>query len=145
MQCAELLLTQLAEHDVKVTVEELLSFLRQAIADPTHGFVLVARSEGRIVGVAYAATLLSAEHCGFVSSLEELYVLPDWRQRGVGTALLASVFKRAEQVGMAAIELEVDVAHRRVESLYQRFGFQRMDRARWLVKLPGGRGPQPTS
>ena len=49
------------------------------------------------------------EHCGFVSSLEELYVMPGWRQKGVGTALLTAVFDRATSAGMTAIELEVGV------------------------------------
>ena len=129
-------MTQLAEHEVHVTAEELLSVLNRVLHEPKLGFLVVARTSDRIVGVAYAATLLSAEHCGFVSSLEELYVAPDWRQRGVGTALLSAVFERIEAEGMVAIELEVDAGHRRAETLYQRFGFRRLDRSRWLVKLP---------
>jgi GNAT superfamily N-acetyltransferase len=136
LQCAELLVTQLAEHDVNVTTEDLTPILNRVIDDPKLGFLFVARAEDRIIGVAYAATLLSAEHCGFISSLEELYVAPDWRQKGVGTALLSAVFERAAKEGLVAIELEIDAGHRQVESLYKRFGFRRLDRSRWLIDLP---------
>jgi ribosomal protein S18 acetylase RimI-like enzyme len=113
----------------------LAKILQMAIADRKLGFVLVAREGARIVGVAYSATLLSAEHCGFVGSLEELYVAPEFRERGVGTKLLTAVFERARLDGLKAIELEVDEGHSRVMSLYQRFGFRRLDRSRWLTSL----------
>ena len=140
LQCADLLVTQLAEHDVHVTADELTPVLKRVLLDPNLGFLFVARAGNRIIGVAYAATLLSAEHCGFVSSLEELYVAPDWRQQGVGTALLGAVFARAATEGIVAIELEIDAGHKRVESLYERFGFRRLDRSRWLVKLSRAAG-----
>src|SRR5688500_19947958 len=106
-ECANLLVTQLPEHHVLVTADELISVLERVVSDARHGFLLAARADGRIIGVAYAATLLSAEHCGFVSSLEELYVAPDWRQKGVGSALLSAIFDQARNHGIVAIELEV--------------------------------------
>src|SRR5215204_6407250 len=85
--CAELLVDQLAEHQVTVTAAQLLPILEKVVVDPNLGFLLVARDHSQIIGVAYAASLLSAEHCGFVCSLEELYVSPAARFRGVGSAL----------------------------------------------------------
>jgi ribosomal protein S18 acetylase RimI-like enzyme len=134
-RCADLLVTQLAEHGVEVSQEGLLPVLQRVVADRNLGFLLVARMDSRIVGVAYSATLLSAEHCGFVGSLEELYVAPDCRNAGIGTALLKAVFDEAHARGLVAIELEVDIDHHRVESLYRRFGFRRLDRSRWLKTL----------
>ena len=130
--CAKLLVTQLAEHGVQVGEEGLMTVLQRVIADERLGFLLVARKESAVVGVAYAATFLSAEHCGYVSSLEELYVAPDFRNERIGTALLTAVFEKAKARGLAAIELEVDVDHERVISLYRRFGFRRLNRSRWL-------------
>ena len=133
--CAELLVAQLAEHHVTVTANQLLPILQKVVADPNVGFLLVARDYSQIIGVAYAASLLSAEHCGFVCSLEELYVFPAARSRGVGSALLASVLERAKARGMIAVNLEVDAAHQKVLSLYQRFGFRNLDRTRWSLEL----------
>jgi ribosomal protein S18 acetylase RimI-like enzyme len=129
------LVVQLAEHGIATTSAKLLPILQQVVSDKRLGLLLVAREGGNLLGVAYVATLLSAEHCGFVASLEELYVAPEARGRGVGSALLKAVFDEASGRGLVAIELEVDATHKRVMSLYRRFGFQQMDRTRWLVKL----------
>jgi GNAT superfamily N-acetyltransferase len=105
------------------------------VADERHGFMQVARAEGQIVGVAYVATILSVEHAGPVAWLEELYVTPAWRQKGVGSALLVSVLERAQAAGMVVVDLEIDAAHSRAASLYERTGFHRLNRSRWTCRL----------
>jgi GNAT superfamily N-acetyltransferase len=77
--------------------------------------------DGNPVGVAYASCLLSLEHGGFSGWLEELYVLPEWRGRGIGSCLIAEVITRAKELGWRAIDLEVDVGHQRAISLYTRY------------------------
>lgn len=137
-RCAELLRIQLAEHSVQVRIDDLLPVLERIIAEPKLGFLLVARSGPRVVGVAYAASLFTAEHCGFISSLEELYVDEDSRANGAGTALLNAVVEEAEARGHKAIILEVDANHSRVARLYERFGFRQLDRSRWVRKPAKG-------
>ena len=75
------------------------------------------------------------EHCGLVAWLEELYVAPSHRSRGVGSALLAAVLERAREAEIVAVDLEVDGAHRRAEALYRRSGFRRLNRSRWVKEL----------
>ena len=134
-ECAALLAQQLAEHGSDATQESLVTVLTQVISDPARGFVLFAHENRKMVAVAYLAIILSAEHCGKVGWLEEVYVLPEHRSKGVGSALLTAVLARAREIGIAAIDLEVDAAHRRAESLYRRFGFRTLDRSRWVRKL----------
>jgi len=134
-ECAHLLVEQLDEHGVAVSAEPLSRVLESVVADEARGFILLARDEHRIVGVAYAATILSAEHCGVVGWLEELYVTPSLRSQGIGAALLTALLERAREMHIVAIDLEVDAGHRRAESLYRRFGFRRLDRSRWVRKV----------
>jgi AhpD family alkylhydroperoxidase len=134
-KCAEVLLRQLAEHGAHPSEKKLVKILKGVLSDKRNGFILIARCSGDIVGVAYVAIILSAEHCGKAGWLEELYVMPDHRSKGIGAALLTAVFERARKLGIVAIDLEVDAAHRRAESLYQRFGFSPLDRSRWVRTL----------
>ncbi len=134
-ECARLLVQQLAEHGIEASAEALAPVLGDAVADIARGFLILARDSGRIVGVAYVATVLSVEHCGPVAWLEELYVSPDCRHRGIGTALMTAVLKRALEAGIVAIDLEVDASHSRAMALYQRFGFRRLERSRWVREL----------
>jgi GNAT superfamily N-acetyltransferase len=110
-ECARLLVGQLGKHGVDASADQLSRLLEAVVANEGRGFVLLARVDKRIVGVAYAATILSAEHNGLVAWLEELYVIPSHRSRGIGSALLAAVIERAEQTGVVAIDLEVDAGH----------------------------------
>jgi GNAT superfamily N-acetyltransferase len=139
-ECAALLVEQLSDHGVHVSAESLCQVLEQVVADEQRGFMYLARAEGRVIGVAYVATILSAEHVGQAAWLEELYVTPAWRQRAVGSALLAAVLERARAAGMVAVDLEIDAGHSRAASLYERTGFHRLERSRWTIKLTGGTG-----
>jgi GNAT superfamily N-acetyltransferase len=134
-KCARLLIDQLREHGIKRSPDVLARVLEVAITDMGRSFLMLARDGDRVVGVAYVATILSAEHCGRVAWLEELYVLPAFRSRGAGTALLTAVLERARAVGVVAMDLEIDAGHRRAESLYRRFGFRPLKRARWVKEL----------
>jgi GNAT superfamily N-acetyltransferase len=134
-ECAQLLTDQLGEHGIGASRERLARLLEDVAADMTRGFLLLARDSGRIVGIAYVATILSAEHCGPVAWLEELYVTPDCRHRGIGTALVTSVLEHAQKAGIVAVDLEIDAGHNRVVSLYQRLGFRRLERSRWVKEF----------
>jgi GNAT superfamily N-acetyltransferase len=134
-ECATLLVEQLRDHGVHVSAESLCRVLECVIADEQRGLLHLARAEGRVVGVAYVATILSVEHLGPAAWLEELYVTPAWRQLGIGSALVAAVLERARVGGMVAVDLEIDSAHGRAASLYERLGFHRLQRSRWAKKL----------
>jgi len=127
-----LLAAQMAEHRVRSETEKLLQVFHRILGDERSGFVLVARLHSEIVAVVYVATILSVEHGGRTGWLEELYVTPRQRKRGIGSALLNSVIKLACELGLVALDLEVDADHQPAESLYARFGFRRLPRSRWV-------------
>jgi GNAT superfamily N-acetyltransferase len=134
-ECARLLVEQLGEHGVDASAEQLSGILEKVVTDETRGFLLLARGDHGIVGVAYVAMILSAEHCGLVGWLEELYVTPRCRDRGIGTALVSAVLARARKKDMVAIDLEIDAGHSRAASLYRRLGFRPLNRSRWVNEL----------
>jgi GNAT superfamily N-acetyltransferase len=130
-----LLSAQLAEHRVVPDLKRLSRVVSRILRQKRNGFFLVGRLGKEIVGVAYAALILSIEHSGPVGWLEELYVSPEHRKKGIGRALLDGVIGESRVRGLVAIDLEVDVEHKRVESLYARSGFQRLPRSRWVKFL----------
>jgi GNAT superfamily N-acetyltransferase len=134
-ESARLLVQQLGEHGVDASAEQLSRMLENVVADEARGFLLLARDDHRIVGVAYVAMILSAEYCGLVGWLEELYVTPRCRSRGIGTALVSAVLEHARKADVVAIDLEIDVGHSRAESLYRRLGFRPLSRSRWVKEL----------
>src|SRR5476649_115328 len=99
----ELFEMQMREHGVKSSHDILRAALAVLGTQPEQGFVLSATCDRSTVGVAYAARILSLEHGGWSGWLEELYVLPEWRDRGVGSQLLAAVIAGATERGWAAL------------------------------------------
>lgn len=126
-----LLDAQLREHDIATAPTALREVAKTVIEDARRGFILVARDRETAIGLAYAAAHLSAEHGGVIGWLEELYVVPGWRSRGAGSALLGRVLACAMQLGWRGLELEVVRGHERAVPLYLRHGFSAVDRARF--------------
>jgi GNAT superfamily N-acetyltransferase len=132
----DLLGRQLREHQIDTGLDEVRSVIERILTDPRFGFVLIARGQGgRAVGVALGAAFLGIEYGGVSGWIEELYVLPEFRDQGIGTRLVAEFISIATRLGWRAIDIEVDSGHRRVESLYGRHGFQPVTRARFCRKL----------
>jgi GNAT superfamily N-acetyltransferase len=131
----DLLHAQLEEHAIPLALPRLRAAVDGPLTDPTRGLFLLARSAGAPVGVAYVSLIWSLEHGGHSSWLEELYVVPALRGRGIGTRLLHAVCDRARAAGCAAVDLEVEASHERAARLYEREGFQPHQRARWVLRL----------
>src|SRR5262249_8508137 len=74
--------------------------------------------------------------------LEELYVEPAARGRGLGSALLRAACDAAAAAGARAVDLEVERSHERAAALYRREGFRPLERTHW-VKSPAPASPPP--
>jgi len=70
--------------------------------------ILAASAAGRVVGVVLLAYRLSVSAAGLFASIEDLYVRPAARRRGVGRALLESVEKRCASRGVSYVEAQVE-------------------------------------
>jgi GNAT superfamily N-acetyltransferase len=133
-----LLGTQLAEHHVEIGDARLAAAIDGVLADPGRGFFLAAIQDGRVIAAAYVSFIWSLEQGGYSAWLDELYVEPDRRCGGIGTALLEAVIRECRAAGCAAIDLEIDADHERVRSLYLRYGFTGLPRRRMVKKLGPG-------
>ena len=67
--------------------------------------------------------------------MEELYVLPEFRELGIGSLLVAEFIWVASALGWRAIDLEIETGHQRAVSLYKRHGFTQLDRSRLSRRL----------
>ena len=130
-----LLSRQLAEHEIRLPDASLRGAVDRVLADKRLGFLLVARHRVVPVGVAYVSFVWTLERGGLTAWLEELYVVPERRDGGIGLLMLTAVLERARERGCAAIDLEVDITHERAAHLYMREGFEQLERNRWVKFL----------
>lgn len=101
--------------------------------------MLVAELDGQVVG-----TVSTGGH-GFQRRgslrLFALDVGPDFRRRGVGTALVEAVEATASSRGLAKVNLEVAVENEDAVRLYERLGYRRHGKPvmdRWEKQLDDG-------
>jgi [ribosomal protein S18]-alanine N-acetyltransferase len=66
-------------------------------------------------------------------------VLPPWRRRGVGRALMDAVVAKAERDGLGSIVLEVASENAAARRLYAAFGFVQVGRRPGYYRQPEGR------
>jgi ribosomal protein S18 acetylase RimI-like enzyme len=130
-----LLAVQLAEHEVEMDPARLRAAVLGMLEDAQRGFVLLALSGPAVVGVACLPLTWTLEHGGLSAWLDELYVIPERREQGIGRTLLRRACAHARELGCAAIDLEVEESHARAANLYVREGFERHRRTRFVLRL----------
>src|SRR5262245_11356573 len=130
-----LLIAQLREHDSQLPDDVIAGALDGMLAPPDRCAVVVATLDGRAVGIAVLSTMWTLEHGGQAVWLDELYVDPAERGHGIGSALLAAAYATAREYGATTVDLEVAASHDRAGILYEREGFERLPRMRWIRRL----------
>jgi GNAT superfamily N-acetyltransferase len=129
-----LLAEQFREHRIDLDDQRLAEAVEGLFAEASRGTILLA-CDPEPVGVAVLAFTWTLEHGGLVAWLDELFVVPHHRDRGIGRALLQRALEVARERGCRAVDLEVDADHARAERLYQREGFALLSRTRWARRL----------
>ncbi len=86
--------------------------------------VLLAFDDDRAVGTAVCFFGFSTFRARPLLNVHDLAVLPQYRGRGVGRALLAAAEERAQRRGCCRLTLEVQDDNALARALYERFGFE---------------------
>jgi GNAT superfamily N-acetyltransferase len=107
--------------------ERLRSVLERLLAEPRWGRVWVAELKGALIGYIAATYVYSLEHGGMMAEVDECFVLPELRLRGVGAALLHAAQARLRQEGCVRVQLQVGRANARAREFYLRQGYTPRD------------------
>jgi ribosomal protein S18 acetylase RimI-like enzyme len=106
-------------------------------------FSLIARLDGRAVGLANCFTGFSTFAAEPLVNVHDMGVLPAYRGRGIGRALLQTVEREAIRRGASKVTLEVLSRNERAKGLYLALGYgdYQLDPAAghallWQKKLP---------
>jgi ribosomal protein S18 acetylase RimI-like enzyme len=86
--------------------------------------VLLARTEGRFVGMAICFMGFSTFSARPLINIHDFMVLQDYQKRGIGKALLLAVERIARERGCCKITLEVQMKNTAARRIYQSFGFK---------------------
>jgi ribosomal protein S18 acetylase RimI-like enzyme len=98
------------------------------LSDDRLGRVWVAEAGPSLVGYAVLTLGYSLEHRGRDAFLDELYVAPPARGRGLGRKLMELLETACSELGVQALHLEVERDKAQAQALYRRRGFESHDR-----------------
>lgn len=87
------------------------------LPDEHHVFLAAEAENGELLGYVGMMTVLDE---GYISNVA---VAPPWRRRGIASALLEELLRRARQREMAFVTLEVRESNEAAINLYRNFGF----------------------
>jgi GNAT superfamily N-acetyltransferase len=102
--------------------ESLRVMLATLIADPSQGAVFIARDGGRAVGVATLDWKWSSLKAARIGYLEDLFVDPEARGRGIADALIEICAERCRELGMPAMQWQTAPDNLRAQQVYERTG-----------------------
>lgn len=85
--------------------------------------VLTANSGETVLGVAILAYRLNVASGGRFASLEDLYVSPEARRKGVGRALISAVRERCKTRNVSYVEVQIQ--DEPAEAFYAACGYER--------------------
>ena len=105
--------------------------LRKFLASPDLGQAWVFLDRETPVGYIVLTFGYSFEFHGRDSFIDELYIEPQYRRKGIGRRAMQFVEERARELGVNAIHLEVDQGNDAAAELYRRAGYD--DHARFLM------------
>ena len=108
---------------------------RQFLSLPDFGGVWLLCEKSKPVGYIVLTVGFSFEFRGHDAFIDELYVEAAYRRRGFGRQAVAFVEKKAREIGVNALHLEVDHGNDPALELYRRAGYENHDRflmTKWL-------------
>jgi ribosomal protein S18 acetylase RimI-like enzyme len=123
---------------------ELDAQLGRALSDPTIEFAW-ARLGGQAVGYTQTRFFFSLWASGREALLEDLFVLPAVRGRGIGRSLLRHALRRAGERGARLLGLTTNERNTSAQGLYRSEGLEPQSaklwedgrEIRWVVRLEG--------
>jgi len=119
---------------LKPIKERIAWAVDQQLRGQSPGLLLVARDKERIVDVALAVYTPSAE-LGRVMTVNDFFVSPDHRRKGVGRELAKRVLQECEEMKMDVIGLEVLSGNKTAAAFWRSIGLKAADRFLFKMKF----------
>ena len=109
------------------------------LRDPSLGRVWIIRFGRKAVGHAILTFGYDLEFNGRQATITELFIAPAYRSRRMGSKMIKLIEETCRQLGIGALELQVERDNVRAQSLYRKLGFRAHDRIPMSKMLRAGK------
>lgn len=111
------------QYDAPMTQEKVVSTLQELSAHPDKGSIFVFDENGIAAGYAIVIHYWSNEYGGNIAVIDEVYVRPACRSRGIASAFMAFIANDAA-LNPVGLMLEVVPTNLKAMDFYRRRGFE---------------------
>jgi GNAT superfamily N-acetyltransferase len=112
-----------AEAGYELDHQRAASAFAAVLADERLGYAWIIEGEHRDVGHVVLTLKYAMEYAGLVACLDDLYVKPEWRNKGFSTAALIEIRSFCQSAGIRALTVEVGHNNGPAQTVYRRIGF----------------------
>jgi GNAT superfamily N-acetyltransferase len=98
--------------------------LKRLLSQSTLGEIWVAEEDAHLNGYLVLVYVLSLEHQGVMAEVDEFFVLPQARSRGVGGQLLTAAEEALRRRGCVRLQLQLAVTNEAARLFYLRRGYR---------------------
>lgn len=110
---------------MQITDEKISETIKELRNKPEKGKIIVFQSGRETIGYAIVIFYWSNEFGGNILHIDELYVKPQFRKRGVGTSFFKQILQTLDCKTAVALQLEVTPSNSRARRYYQSLGFEK--------------------
>lgn len=104
--------------------DKLTKGVTAATNDESKGIYLVARAEGKAIGSLMLTREWSDWNNQWYWWIQSVYVMPEYRKKGVYKAMYATLKQMARESGVAQIRLYADKTNLSAQQVYRRLGME---------------------
>lgn len=109
---------------IETSAEQRIDALRFLLGEQEFGALWLISEASRLAGYIVLCKGYSIEFGGFDGFVDEFYLDPEFRGRGIGKTVLERVDQLAQQLDIRALHLEVARDNQRARRLYRETGFE---------------------
>lgn len=116
-----------------ITDKKISLTIRELSNNPNRGRIVIFEECKAAIGYAVLISYWSNEYGGDVLHIDELYVKPDYRGRGIATRFIKQIL--GSKHGAVAFQLEVTPTNTRAENYYRKLGFRKSKNLHLIRKI----------
>ncbi|HIK42299.1 GNAT family N-acetyltransferase [Thermoleptolyngbya sp. M55_K2018_002] len=109
---------------VDLSAKQRENSLRSLIENPELGGIWLICCDSQVIGYVALCLGYSIEFAGKDAFVDEFYIEPNFRGRGLGRQTLELIKDLAREMGIQALHLEVGRSNIKAQNLYAQAGFE---------------------
>jgi len=108
------------EEQARLTVDFILH--------PSLGILYIISNETQTIGYVCITYGYSFEYGGKTAFIDELFIIPEERNKGLGSQVMDFILTKAKELKLATLHLEAEKHNDKANKLYSKKGFKNSNR-----------------